>query len=202
MSEIGTLIFDLGNVVIGHDDEFLTRRIVERSPASTEKVNKAWRQLRNRFQRGEMAPREFFEKFSRVLGGFEGNYEGFKQVLSSHFSRKREMEAFVRKVSDSGYKIALLSNTNAIHYEFIEDNFPVVELFDPVILSFRVGARKPEKEIFKAALERISAEPEECVFIDDREENARAAERAGIRGIHFRGKESLLRELEELGIEF
>lgn len=201
MNDIKTLIFDLGNVVIRHDDELLVDKIAERSSGSAEEVNEALDRARNPFQRGEEDPREYFEAVSESIGDFDGGYEEFKQVICSHFSRNEEMEELVQKVAKSRYNMALLSNTNVVHYEFIEKNFPVVELFDSVVLSFREGARKPEKEIFEIALDKTSSQPEESVFIDNKEKNARAAAEAGIKGVHFVGRDELVEDLEDLGVD-
>ena len=73
---------------------------------------------------------------------------------------------------------------------------PVDELFDVVVDSCEVGARKPEPRYFRLALERIGIEPEEAVFLDDMESNVAGARAVGIRGIHVTSPDQAIAELE------
>ena len=57
---------------------------------------------------------------------------------------------------------------------------------------------KPDPEIYQLTLERIGCAPEEAVFIDDKRENVESAEKLGIHGIIFRGREQAIEELEAI----
>ena len=51
------------------------------------------------------------------------------------------------------YPLYLLSNTNELHFHYIEEHFPVLlQHFRAFILSYRVGSRKPEAGIFQALI--------------------------------------------------
>ena len=43
----------------------------------------------------------------------------------------------------------------------------MLRLFNACILSYEVGAYKPDQKIFEAALETAGSRPQECIFIDD-----------------------------------
>ncbi len=58
-----------------------------------------------------------------------------------------EMEEVVTRLA-KGYPLFLLSNTNALHFEYIQENYPVLKHFSHFILSYKVGSRKPEKGIY------------------------------------------------------
>ena len=49
-------------------------------------------------------------------------------------------------------------------------------------------------------LERYPLQADECVFVDDTEENVKAAKAIGFMGIEFRGPEELMLALKGLGI--
>jgi FMN phosphatase YigB (HAD superfamily) len=51
------------------------------------------------------------------------------------------------------------------------------------------------------ALELTQHSPEECVFIDDRQENLSGAEKVGIRGVLMKDAPQLRRDLQALGID-
>ena len=52
--------------------------------------------------------------------------------------------------------------------------------------------------IYKTLLSRYDLKAEECVFIDDTEENVRSAENLGFTGIVFNGYEDAVKRLAEI----
>ena len=84
------------------------------------------------------------------------------------------------------YNVCLLSNTNAIHWDyacahdFARDGHRVEDYFDRIYLSYQMKMAKPDAEIFQAVLDDTRWTPEETLFIDDAEANCRAAQSLGI----------------------
>jgi len=73
----------------------------------------------------------------------------------------------VRSLRDRGVKTALVSNCSHDTTSVV-DRLGLDEAFDAVILSFEVGARKPQPAIYHAALEAVgSVEPADAIFVDD-----------------------------------
>jgi putative hydrolase of the HAD superfamily len=98
------------------------------------------------------------------------------------------------------YKLALISNTDRMRFDFIQNHFSELFIFDGYALSFDLGLRKPEPGIFRAALQRVGSRPEDSLFIDDIQENIDAAERLGIKGLHFDRHMDLEAELRRNGV--
>jgi epoxide hydrolase-like predicted phosphatase len=94
------------------------------------------------------------------------------------------MIALVREVRRK-VRTVLLTNNVAEFDSLWRPIIPVQELFDRVIDSSAVGLRKPDPRIFRLALEAALVAPPEAFFVDDTLENVLAAERLGIRSIHF-----------------
>jgi putative hydrolase of the HAD superfamily len=59
-------------------------------------------------------------------------------------------------------------------------------LFDDIVCSAEVGMAKPEAEIFQLAASRLAVTPEECVFVDDWDQNVEAAKKIGMTGVLYR----------------
>ena len=86
------------------------------------------------------------------------------------------------------YRTFLLSNINAIHYDYIMDclkrDFGFENgndhLFEKAYYSHLVGKRKPNADIFEQVLRENSLLPEETLFIDDNPQNIAAAKELGI----------------------
>ena len=94
-----------------------------------------------------------------------------------------------------GYSLAVLTNEGREWVEYKIRALGLERYFEFIIESNKLHLLKPSKEIFEKSLEILGAEPEECVFIDDKEANCIAAEGIGIRSIHFKDVRSLKEEL-------
>jgi putative hydrolase of the HAD superfamily len=84
----------------------------------------------------------------------------------------------------SGSALSLLSNAPHELADALDDH-RALALFDHLVFSARIGAVKPEPAAFEAALEAMSLEPEQVVFIDDRQPNVEGAIACGLRAILF-----------------
>ena len=100
------------------------------------------------------------------------------------------------------YTLALLSNTNELHYRHFRGQFAgVLDRFDRLFVSHEMGLRKPVPEIYRRVSEWANATPAECLFIDDLPENVAGARRAGLDAILFREIDALVAALRERGVE-
>jgi FMN phosphatase YigB (HAD superfamily) len=110
----------------------------------------------------------------------------------------KEVWSLAQSLKATGYKIALLSNTELPGVKFFHATQP--NIFDTLVFSCCEGCRKPEPRIYQLALERVHSSPDQAVFIDDSEHNLRGAEAVGLRTILFRSPRALLNDLDALGI--
>jgi putative hydrolase of the HAD superfamily len=102
------------------------------------------------------------------------------------------------------YGVYLLSNTNAIHYEYynlyVKKHFGydrLDDLFDRAWYSFQMGLFKPDPEIFRRVLHEGGLVAEETVFIDDLATNVAAAESVGLKGYHLKEGEDVVEVFEK-----
>ena len=95
------------------------------------------------------------------------------------------------------YRVSIISNIISIQAE-INYKRGLFNGFDPIVLSCDIGYAKPDKEIYRIALNRLNLNPEACVFIDDRKDNIQAAKELGINTILFEDKEQLEEELKDI----
>jgi HAD superfamily hydrolase (TIGR01509 family) len=164
-----------------------------------ERVN--WHQdLIMSFDAGEIEPREFYRQVIRKIEA-EVDQETFFQIYSDIFSLDRCVFDLLRKLKNR-YRLILLSNTDVERFGFVKRKFSEILIFDEYVLSYEVGFLKPHPEIYRRALTKARARPEESVFVDDIKENIEGAERAGMCTILFGPKTDLKAELKKLGISF
>ena len=89
----------------------------------------------------------------------------------------------IRSLRAMGYGICLLSNTNDLHWRYVEERYLSEKgLFDHIFLSHEMHLAKPDAEIYRQCIKQIGCKAEECLFIDDAKENIEAACREGING--------------------
>jgi len=114
-----------------------------------------------RFESGQVEPREFFEQFRRTLD-LELEYDHFCSIWSSIFTHALLPESMLEGLARR-YRLVLLSNTNAIHFDMIRQSYGhLLRHFDDLVLSYEVGAMKPRQEIFEAAIACAQCLPGEC----------------------------------------
>ena len=104
-----------------------------------------------------------------------------------------EIWALVGELKARGYGVYLLSNASTWFAGHLDD-YPILRLFDGRLVSAPEKMAKPEERIYRLALERFGLNAAETLFVDDRAENAEAAERVGIAGYVFDGDAEKLRE--------
>jgi HAD superfamily hydrolase (TIGR01509 family) len=145
--------------------------------------------LLGRYERGLIGSRAFYaEAVSRL--GTPISFPDFSRCWGAMLAAPdRRMTGFLRSLAGRVLRVAL-SNTNALHIRFLERRSRLLGHFDRRVYSYECGFAKPERGIYLAALHEAGAEPGSCLFVDDREENVRAAERIGIPSVRFEGTDA------------
>jgi putative hydrolase of the HAD superfamily len=96
------------------------------------------------------------------------------------------------------YATALLTNnflTGTVDWSSGGSFHELVDLFDVVVESSRVGCRKPEPRFYELALEELGIGPHEAVFLDDLGVNLKPARQMGMTTIKVVDPDAALDEL-------
>jgi len=197
------IIFDVGRVLIRVD---ISRAMDGLAAGLSLTPREVWSAIENDphwidWQEGRFSPRDWHVHLTKRLGAsltFEQFSEAWNLALDPNPILS---ESFLEKLSKN-YRLALLSNTDAIHMSNEEARFPLFRFFPSRIYSYRVGVRKPDPVIYRQALQAWNARAEEAVYIDDVAANAVAARCLGMTGIVFLSPERLQSDLRSLGIRF
>jgi putative hydrolase of the HAD superfamily len=139
--------------------------------------------------------RELSEQLSRQLGR-SVQMQGFGEAYFESLSPNQPMIEYMRELRGRGYRMAICTN-NVREWESLwRAKLPVDEIFDVVVDSAFVGARKPEPEIYRVTVNRLALPAESCLFIDDVDGNCDGARQAGMRAILFRDTEQAIAAIE------
>ena len=74
--------------------------------------------------------------------------------------------------------------------------------FHHLILSYEIGAMKPQPAIYRAALQRAECLPSECFYTDDIAPYVEAARHMGIDAVRFESREQIEKEMRDRGIRW
>jgi epoxide hydrolase-like predicted phosphatase len=151
----------------------------------------------HRLERGEIDPAEFEAELAGRLTE-RGSPVAAQGLLGRLLAGLAELDAgmvgVVRRAHAAGVRTALLSNSWGDHYpDELWDG-----LFDAVVISGRVGMRKPDPEIFRHTAELLGLDPGECVMVDDLPHNIRGAVAVGMVGVLHTDVDTTRAELEVL----
>lgn len=193
---IKTILFDLGNVIVPFDVGLAYARMAELCACKSEEIAARVRAtgLVRPFEKGEIAAEPFFRQFSAALD-LNLSYPEFCDWWNSVFLPEPLVPETLLEELAARYRLLSLSNTNAIHFPMLQQSYPLLRHFHDNVLSYEVGAAKPEPEIYQAAIQRAGCLPEECFFTDDLLINVEAARRHGIDAVQFQSAAQLEQEL-------
>ena len=137
------VIFDLGKVLIHFDFKRGYQALEGLCPYPAAEIPQriGSSDLVERFETGLVEPRDFVAQLSRILD-LNVDYDGFCAIWNSIFTDPLIPEAMLEGLA-ARYRLLLLSNTNAIHFEAIRRNYPLLRHFHALILSYEVKAMKP-----------------------------------------------------------
>jgi epoxide hydrolase-like predicted phosphatase len=142
---------------------------------------------------GELTEGEFETKFGRRLGLKDP--EGLIDSMFAGMQPNDEMVAACKQIRAAGMLTGLISNSwSTDHY----DRDLLAELFDASVISAEVHMHKPQPEIYRLAAERLAVLPEECIFVDDLQENCEGAEAVGMTAVRHRNAAETISRLTEL----
>jgi len=84
----------------------------------------------------------------------------------------------------SQYSLGMLSDAMPSLVRFM-DQWGLLSLFDATVISTQVGAIKPDPKMYDAILQRLNADPSDCLFVDDRAVNLEGAIAAGMMAVQM-----------------
>lgn len=131
---------------------------------------------------GRIDEDEFERGFAERLRahGADVSADGLLWQLQSAMHRDDAMVRLVAAIRAAGHRVGLLSN--ALGSDCYA-GFDLDSMFDAVTISSEIGTRKPSRQAYRQACERLGAAPDETIMVDDLEQNITAAARIGLAGI-------------------
>jgi putative hydrolase of the HAD superfamily len=185
------IVFDLGNVLFKFDPDEILDGLFNDSHTK-EKLKQSvfkttiWREL----DRGSLslfqAKKIFIDKNPDLKDEIEillDNWKNFLHPIDENMKLLPELK--------KNNRLYILSNFHEEAFNYITNKYSFFELFDGMVVSYKVKLIKPERKIYEILLSRYSLIPQDTIFVDDTEENIKAAQELGIKGLLYKSELSL-----------
>lgn len=202
ITSIRTIIFDFGGVLLHWDPRAVYRPYFQADSEAMERffteVDFAkWnsRQDGGRpFKEGVAELSSRFPHYSHLIRAYHDHWE---QSVLGEIPGTVEI---LKELKHKGYHLYGLSNWSAETFPIARAKYPCFDLFDDIVISGEVKLIKPDPAIFKLLLERTGQKAEECLLIDDSEQNIGVAKQLNFQTVLFRSAAQLRVELRRLNI--
>lgn len=195
-----TVFFDLGNVILFFSHAKMCAQIaafcgIEEASVKESLFDKGMAEL---YERGTIDSRTLHGHFCS-LSRSELDFAGLMRAAGDIFEPNREIVGVIEGLKAKGVRLVLLSNTCEAHFKYAYEHFPQLHHFDDFVLSYEVGALKPESKIYHHALSLAKNPVENCFYTDDIPAFIEGAKKLGLDAVQYTSTERLTDELLRRG---
>lgn len=199
---IKAVLFDYGGVVGKETHEDIVSLAISKKIGNPHKLSYGFvkstynKHVEKHELTRKVSQRDVAIRFAKYLGVKDS--KKIESIWRSYYDKKPKIDNNVLQIAKwlkkSGYRVGILSNV-FMHRAKLIRKCGGYKIFNPVILSYKVGLRKPDKNFYRYALKQLRLKPQECVFIDDRTSNLKPAKKLGMKTMHFENSLQLERDL-------
>jgi 2-haloacid dehalogenase len=200
--EIQTVVFDLGDVLIGWDRRHLYRKIFKDDTQAMDYFLDNICTLE--WNAEQDAGRPFQEAINALVAQHpeqRENIQAFKdRWVETLGDVDEDVVELLAQVKKSLMPVYALTNWSAETFPIARKKFEFLQWFDDILVSGVVNLKKPDLAIYKLLLNKFSINASTALFIDNSLDNVNAAKVAGMQAIHFKNATQLKQELLEFGV--
>ena len=201
MPAIRAIFWDVGGVLLTNAWDHTERAAARQRFQLEEKEFHARHEMVvSSFERGKITLEEYLDRtvFYRKRPFTTDEFRDYMLSLSQPFP---EVLEFAQALADSGkYFMSTLNNESRELNNYRIEKYGLRKIFRLFISSCFVGFRKPERDIYRLALETTQIPAERCCFIDDRELNLECAAKLGMKTIQMQRVEQLRDDLARMDV--
>jgi putative hydrolase of the HAD superfamily len=198
MEQIESVIFDWGGVLVEDPRPGLLKYCANAFGLSLEDYTPVHDLFLDELHKGLISEEIFWQKVCRKLGRPMPKVPSlWTDAFRSAYVPRPGVFSLASSLRRSGYKTALLSNTELPTVEFFHGlNY---DMFDVLVFSCVEGFMKPERRIYEIVLEQLGSKAGQSIFIDDRLDYVQGAKEVGLNAIIFKNLEQVKSEIARFG---
>lgn len=201
MSAIRVIFWDVGGVLLTNAwDRAQRMTALQHFHLDEEEFHDRHEMVVSSFERGKITLDEYLDRtvFYRPR---PFTRDEFKELIFSLSQPVPKALNVARALADSGeYFMGTINNESRELNLYRIEKYGLREIFRLFVSSCFVGLRKPERDIYRLALEITQMPAQECCFIDDRSLNLEMAAKLGMKTIEMQTVDQLRSDLEKIGV--
>ena len=201
MSVIRAIFWDVGGVLLSNAWDHTQRAAaLEHFHLDEEEFHDRHEMVVSSFERGKITLDEYLDRtiFYRTRPFTPDAFRDYMYSLSQPFP---DVLQFAQALTGSGkYFMGTINNESRELNDYRIEKYGLRKIFRLFVSSCFVGFRKPERDIYRLALETTQIPAEQCCFIDDRALNLECAVNLGMRTIQMQEVQQLRGDLAKLGV--
>ena len=201
MPEIRALFWDVGGVLLSNAwDREQRMKALEHFHLDEEEFHDRHEMVVSSFERGKITLDEYLDR-TVFYRSRPFTREAFKEFMFSLSQPMPGVLRFAQSLADSRkYFMGTLNNESRELNLYRIEKYGLRKIFRIFVSSCFVGFRKPERDIYRLAVDLTQIAPEECAFIDDRALNLEQASRLGMKTIEMQTLDQWKTDLEAIGV--
>ncbi len=191
------LFFDVGNVLLFFSHEKMFEQIASVCETDLPTIQNFFKkdQLQLRYEAGQVTTEEIFHRLSAIAGRPLCS-DDVNKAMSEIFHLNDPILPILRELREGGHRLMILSNIGEAHRDYIDQQYGLFDPFEELVFSYEIGAIKPDRKIYEAAIERAGCDPKECFYTDDIPAYVEAARSLAIDAEPFTGVDALRMQLQ------
>ena len=198
---IDTVIFDLGNVLIGWDPRRLFRQLIEDEAQMDwflrEVCSSEWNEQQDAGRPWAEGTALLRARFPEHAGLIDAYHLRWKETLLGPIEGS---VAILAELKARGVRLLALTNWSQETFPVARQLYPFLQWFEGIVVSGEERLVKPDLRIYQRLLERYAVDPATALYIDDSARNVAAVEPLGMHGWWFHDPAGLRDHLVELGL--
>lgn len=193
-----TILFDMGNVLVYFSHDRMCEQIAQICGTTAEEIRAAVfaSELQWNFERGRLSEEQLQ---AQLMQHFQTDIDldQLRWAIGDIFEPNDAIVPILAQLKQRGLRLVLMSNTCVTHLNHVRSNYSHLDYFDDFVVSYEVGAIKPEEGMYLAALNKIQCAPQECFFTDDIPQYVEIARNHGIQAEVYTDVPSLRGQLSQ-----
>lgn len=184
-----SVIFDVGRVLVHWDPEATLAGLAGISQAGPDELRHLLQRISQDLGTGQISA----DGLHRLLieqAGTTAVWERFYPAFCCGLCRDHVALGYVAQLARRGVPLGIISNTNAVHVQWLHAHLPELASFRSVVWSSTAGLLKPDRAVYELAVQQMGVDPTAILFVDDLMDNVAGAVAAGLTGCLHRDWEA------------
>lgn len=198
---IKNIVLDVGKVLVAWEPEQAMRGLGMDEPTVNAVADATVRTPDwDEMDRGALEDEEMIARFTAHAPAYADEIRFFVEHVGAAIRRFPYTMDWIARMKQSEYRVYILSNYARRTFRQTGEELAFLDLVDGAVFSYEIKMVKPEPGIYQTLCRKYGLKPEECLFLDDRQENVDGARAVGMEAICFAGYEQAVEEMKTYGV--